>query len=104
MDQVIPLKEATVLLKGATALLKGAAETKLLAPPQEVARTTEERRFKLQDPLPKAQIMVPVEETIVEEEVCQIDLKPTIRVGKGIVFKQRIAVSAAIFLINTKAG
>jgi hypothetical protein len=40
-----------------------------------------------------------VEETIAEEEVCQIDLKPTIRVEEGIVFNQRIAVSAAIFFV-----
>ncbi len=101
--QVIPLQGAAVQaipLQGAavpTLLLKEAAETKLQALRQEDARTPEERRFKLQDLQPKALTTVLVEEMIAEEEVCQIELKRTIRVEEEIVFNQRIAASAAIF-------
>lgn len=43
------------------------------------------------------------EAVTVEEEVYQIEVKPTIQVEEEIVFNQRIAASAAIFF-NTKAG
>lgn len=85
--QVIPLKGAAVQ----TPLLKEAAETKLQALRQEDVRTPEERRFKLQDLQPKALTMVLVEALIAEEEVCQIELKRTIRAEEEIVFNQRIA-------------
>lgn len=97
MAKVTPLQGAAV-----QTLPIEAAETKRQALRQEAVRTPEERRFKLLGLQPKALTMVLVEETIAEEEVCQIDLKPTIREEEEIVFNQRIAAFAAIFF-NTKA-
>ncbi len=103
--QVIPLQEATaqvIPLQGATALTllpKEVVEVKLQALRQEDERTTEERRFKLQDLQPKALIQVDLAEDLtVEEEVYQIDLKQTIRVEEEIVNNTRIATSVAIFV------
>jgi hypothetical protein len=77
-------------------------EQKLQVLHQEVVRATRERKYKLRDLQPKALIMVLAEAMIAEEEACQIEVKPTIRVGEEIVFNKRIAASAAIFF-NTKA-
>jgi hypothetical protein len=60
-------------------------EQKLQVLHQEVVRATRERKYKLRDLQPKALIMVLAEEMIAEEEACQIEVKPTIRVGEEII-------------------
>ena len=60
-------------------------EQKLQALHPEVVRIIGERRFKLQDHQPKALTMDRVEVVTVEEEACQIEVKPTIRVGEGLI-------------------
>jgi len=77
-------------------------EQKLQALHPEVVRTIGERRFKLRDHLPKALTMDRVEAVTVEEEACQTEEKPTIRVGEEIISDNKNGDFGRLFCVKTK--
>jgi hypothetical protein len=78
-------------------------EQKLQVLHQEFEKAIGERKYKLRDHLPKALTMGRVEAMIAEKEVCQIEVKPTIRVGEGIISDNKNGDFGRHFCIKTKA-